>query len=156
MSAFNVEAFTSGATLQELSDQFVNMQIGKATWYELAGADMLMGTDDDVSMTETEMGAFQAGVPTMGFRDLNFAAAVVAGACADGVDSLGAGTCAANGSTLKADFDIVATDPASTGINILNGWSSGYASNLSTFGDGEANSAFEYMTDTGFELLIPL
>jgi len=37
-----------------------------------------------------------------------------------------------------------------TGEQALNGFGSQYGSNLSSFGDGNANSAFEYMTNTGF------
>ena len=37
-----------------------------------------------------------------------------------------------------------------TGIQALNDFGEAYGTNLSSFGDGEANSAFEYMGNTGF------
>jgi len=141
LSAFTVGAFTApGATLGGLSTQFFNMQVGK---YMANG-----------------MSQASAAAISIGFRDLNFAAAVGAMACADSstgqnvVDQLGAGTCADDGSggytgaTAATDYDAVAG--TFTGTAILNGWSAGYDSNLSSFGDGVQDSAFEYMTDTGF------
>jgi hypothetical protein len=86
----------------------------------------------------------------MQFRDLNFAAMVAGMACQQygGPDSLGAGSCALDGSTSQTDFDIVAQ--GMTGEDALNGFGAAYGANLSSFGDGNANSAFEYMTNTGF------
>jgi hypothetical protein len=144
LSAFTVGAFTSGATLQELSDTFGNMQMGKAFANGTYTGDAVLATflstydhDDD----GTPSGA-------MVFRDLNFAAAVAGMACQD-PDLQGMLSCGPSGSTdAQNDFDTVAG--MFTGTDILNGWAAGYASNLSSFGDGDANSAFEYMTDTGF------
>ena len=144
LSAFTVGAFTSGATLQQLSDQFGNMQMGKAfangTYTGAADLATFLSTYDHDN-DGTPSGA-------MVFRDLNFAGAVAQMGCAGGPDSLGVGSCAADGSTTQADFDILA--PGMTGTQILNGWSAGYGSNLSSFGDGSTDSAFEYMTNTGF------
>ena len=144
LSAFTVGAFTSGATLQELSDTFGNMQMGKAFANGTYTGDAVLATflttydhDDD----GTPSGA-------MVFRDLNFAAAVAGMACQN-PDLQGMLSCGPSGSTdAQNDFDTVAG--MFTGTDILNGWAAGYASNLSSFGDGDANSAFEYMTDTGF------
>jgi hypothetical protein len=127
LSAFTVGGFTSGATLGGLSNQFFNMQVGK---YMNEG------------MSEASAAAI-----SIGFRDLNFAGAVAGMACqnSDMVAAYSLGCTAASGQT---DYDAVAG--AFDGVAILNGWSAGYDSNLSTFGDGVQDSAFEYMTDTGF------
>jgi len=152
LSAFTVGAFTSGASLEDLSDQFVNMQLGKGTYYWMAGTDGVLGTLDDPDMTDpanqTALADFQATMPTMGFRDLNFAGAIAQMACAGGPDSMGLGTCAADGSTTQTDFDLAAG--GIDGSTVLNGWAQGYATNLSSFGDGKQDSAFEFMTNTGF------
>ncbi len=168
LSAFTVNAFTSGATLGELSGQFVQMQQGKAGYYASLGVDGIAGTADDLDITDaTDAGTIFTAMnaaPTMGFSDLNFAAMVAGGACAKGYGPMYGLTCAADGSTSAADFNILAagTDgadgiagnaddaPAMTGIQALNDFGEAYGTNLSSFGDGEANSAFEYMGNTGF------
>jgi hypothetical protein len=144
LSAFTVGGFTSGATLQQLSDQFGNMQMGKAfangTYAGAADLATFLSTYDH-DADGTPSGA-------MVFRDLNFAAAVAGMACQNPALQ-GMLTCGASGSTdPQNDFDTVAG--MFTGSDILNGWAAGYASNLSSFGDSNTNSAFEYMTDTGF------
>jgi hypothetical protein len=166
MSAFTVNAFTSGQTLQELSDQFVSMQQGKTAYYYALENNLDVNDSAVLNHVDNAAGIFGAmqGATTMGFNDLNFAAMVAGGACAKGYGTMYGLTCATDGSTSAADFDKLAagTDgvdgiagnaddaPAMTGVQALNDFGAAYSSNLSSFGDGEADSAFEYMGNTGF------
>ncbi|MBT5268580.1 MAG: hypothetical protein HOL70_03955, partial [Candidatus Marinimicrobia bacterium] len=171
LSAFTVGGFTSGATLQQLSDNFVDMQMGKA-YANLSYSAAPVNTGDDAADAITNRTNFLAdyvypalsvdpdGVSIAGdamakqFRDLNFAGAVAGMACADpatGANNpgqLGAGTCVGDGTTTQTDFDLAAA--GMTGTQVLNGWAAGYGANLSSFSDGSQDSAFEYMTNTGF------
>jgi len=152
-ATFDVDAngIPDSATLQELSDSFVNMQMGKAfangTYTGDADAATFLATYLYPAGSVAPDGITSiAGNPmAMQFRDLNFAAMVAGMACQQGMAGLG---CALDGSTAQADFDMIAADM--TGEAALNGFGAAYGSNLSSFGDGNANSAFEYMTDTGF------
>jgi len=173
LSAFTVDGFTvmrdpatgatfdldangipDSATLQQLSDQFVNMQMGKAF-----ANGTYAGAPDPATFLSTYVypaGSVMpdgvtsiAGAPmAMQFRDLNFASMVVGMGCAGGDMA----ACTAVMSGVPADtqtyFDGMAA--GMTGEQALNGFGAQYGSNLSSFGDGNANSAFEYMTNTGF------
>ena len=171
LSAFTVDGFTvardpatmatidadnngipDSATLQGLSDQFVGMQLGKAYangTYTGTEADFLSTYVYPAGSVAPDGVTSIAGQPmAMQFRDLNFAAMVAGMACQQYGGSMGPGTCATDGSTSQTDFDMVAA--GMTGEQALNGFGAAYGSNLSSFGDGNANSAFEYMTNTGF------
>jgi len=181
LSAFTVDGFTSGATLNDLSGQFENMQIGKtmAYWFEY-GDDMMPNTGDEpdfTNMTDAnnngtpdvyeDMGAFQAGIQTMGFDALNFSASVVGMACAHPqMGNMGGQLNCTDPSDPNYLTDVAADYAANividangntaqlgdmfTGSDALNGFGAMYASNLASFGDGVQDSAFEYMTNTGF------
>jgi len=207
MSAFTVGAFTNPtATLATLSQDFKNMQIGKTMAYWAVGGDDFnpattgdnpdfsdftdtagnANDDGDVLTSDTmeDMGAYQAGIQTMGFEHLNFSASVVGMAC-NSPDPAMAGaiaqlSCAAEDFIADyatnivvglGDDGIAGPDPI-TGVNddptmtlaqmfagaaVLDGWAADYDSNLSSFSmdtafsaAGGQDSAFEYMTDTGF------
>jgi hypothetical protein len=181
LSAFTVDGFTSGATLNELSGQFEDMQIGKtmAYWFQL-GDDMTPNTGDEpdfTNMTDAnnngtpdvyeDMGAFQAGIQTMGFDALNFSASVVGMACGNPLmGDMGGQLNCTDPSDPNYLADVAADYAATividqngntaqlgdmfTGADTLNGYGAMYASNLASFGDGVQDSAFEYMTNTGF------
>jgi len=154
LSAFTVNAFTSGATLQQLSDQFESMQAGKAGYYYALQNGIDVNDSADLNANAAAIFAAMGGAQTMGFSALNFSNMVAGMSCTSQttgqwvVDNLGPGTCAANGSTMAADFTIAAQ--GMTGIQALNGFGAAYDGNLSSFGDGVADSAFEYMGNTGF------
>jgi len=171
LSAFTVDGFTvmrdpatgatfdmdnngvpDSATLQQLSDAFVGMQLGKAyanQTYAGTEADFLTTYVYPAGSVAPDGVTSIAGNPmAMQFRDLNFAAMVAGMACQQYGGSMGPGTCALDGSTSQTDFDMVAA--GMTGEQALNGFGAAYGANLSSFGDGNANSAFEYMTNTGF------
>jgi len=157
LSAFTVNAFTSGATLEELSGQFVQMQQGKAGYYASLGADGIAGTADDLDITDATDAStiFTAmnNATTMGFGNLNFAAMMVGSSCQQemAAGSPGAACAAAAGSANdQTTYFETFIAPNMTGADALNGFGSAYGTNLSSFGDGEANSAFEYMGNTGF------
>lgn len=143
------------ATLQQLSDQFLTMQMGKAlangTYINAAPtiADFKTVYVWDALAVDPS-GASITGKPKYGeFRDLNFAAMVAGMACQDSnMSSMLVLTCDPTGATSQTDFDKVAG--LMTGEQVLNGFADAYGSNLSSFSDGNANSAFEYMTNTGF------
>jgi hypothetical protein len=186
MSAFSVGAFTSPtATLATLSQDFKDMQVGKTmAYWAVGGADFNPATTDDnpdfsdftdtpnndnddgnalTSDTMENMGAYQAGIQTMGFEHLNFSASVVGMACnSTDPDMVGAiAQLSCDSADFIADYatEIVYNDDGDTmtlaemfsGSAVLDGWAADYASNLSSFGANDgANSAFEYMTGTGF------
>ena len=168
LSAFTVDGFTvmrdpatgatfdmdnngvpDSATLQQLSDAFVGMQLGKAYAngsYAGTEADFLSTYLYPAGSVAPDGVTSIAGMPmAMQFRDLNFAAMVAGMACQGGMPGL---TCDPTGASSQSDFDMVAA--GMTGEDALNGFGAAYGSNLSSFGDGNANSAFEYMTNTGF------
>jgi hypothetical protein len=183
LSAFTVGGFTtSGVTLNQLSGQFEDMQVGKTMAYWIAGGDdfnpATVGDNPDFTdMTDADasgtpdvyeaMGAFQAGIQTMGFDALNFSASVVGMACANPLMGNMGGQLNCTASTdpdyladVAADYalDIVIDADGNTaklgdmftGADTLNGYGAMYESNLASFGDGVQDSAFEYMTNTGF------
>lgn len=113
LAGFTVGAFTSGATLASLSTQFYNMQIGK---YMMAG--------DSATVAASK---------SIGFVNLNFAAAVGGMACKDPLTGLskaihtyGAGTCADGlgnvytGASAATDYNAVSG--MFTGSDVLNGF----------------------------------
>jgi len=167
----NSDGISDSATLNQLSQQFVEMQVGKATYYWMAGADMTLGTADDPDMTDAtvqaDLATYQQGLQTMGFQDLNFSASVVGMACSNPQMGNMGGQLKCTASTdpsyladVQSDYATVLMDANGntmgtlgdlfTGADTLNGFGAMYGSNLASFGDGDQNSAFEYMTDTGF------
>ncbi|MBT7308501.1 MAG: hypothetical protein HN842_09810, partial [Gammaproteobacteria bacterium] len=144
---------------------------GKATYYWMAGADMTLGTADDPDMTDAtvqaDLSTYQQGLQTMGFEDLNFSASVVGMACANPQMGNMGGQLKCTASTdpnyvtdVQADYAAVLMDANGntmgslgdlfTGADVLNGFGAMYGGNLASFSDGTQNSAFEYMTNTGF------
>jgi len=152
LSAFTVNAFTSGATLNELSGQFVQMQQGMAGYYEA----LALGYDIDSTSAELNangtdaaaIGAAMQDAQTMGFRDLNFASMIVGFGCQGGDTNACAAVMSGDPADTQNYFDGMAA--GMTGIQALNGFGDQYDANLSSFGDGVADSAFEYMGNTGF------
>ena len=146
------DGIADSTTLQGLSDMFVGMQLGKAYangTYAGTEADFLTTYVYPAGSVAPDGVTSIAGQPmAMQFRDLNFASMVVGMGCQEGDTA----ACTAVMSGVPADtqnyFDGMAA--GMTGEMALNGFGSQYGSNLSSFGDGNANSAFEYMTDTGF------
>lgn len=149
-------------------------------YWRMFGDDMMPNTGDEpdfTNMTDADnsgtpdvyeaMVAFQAGIQTMGFEHLNFSAAVVGMACKNpemgnmgGQLNCTAPTEASYLTDVQADYEATLMDSDGnamgtlgdlfTGADVLNGFGAQYNSNLASFGDGVQDSAFEYMTDTGF------
>ena len=153
----NSDGIADSATLQELSDQFIQMQMGKAISNGSYDAATLGGTVADfkanyvygAGATDPDGNDISGQNMWKEFRDLNFAMMISGMTCQDANMVAGLGlACASDGSTAQADFDLIAGNM--TGEQALNGFGAVYGSNLSSFGDGVQDSAFEYMTNTGF------
>ncbi len=161
LTNFTVGAFTSGFTLAQLDGGFRQAQVDNS----LVGD---TNSDDNIDAQDA-----------LGFADTYFGVNVANQACQDirynpgfgdgTAPHMGAGT-NENCQNLFSQFDpstgeitgsqaVVASatnaifndnSNAFTGEAVLNGFGAQYASNLSSFGDGKRDSAFEYMTGASF------
>jgi len=152
LSAFTVNAFTSGATLAQLSTQFEQMQAGKAAYYAASAAGIDVNDEADLNIPANKAIVLAAmGGATMGFDALNFASMITGMHCqAEMAGGAPGDACAATATTADTQTYFNAAAAGMTGVQALNGFGAAYDGNLSSFGDGKADSAFEYMGNTGF------